>query len=232
MKVAKHGNRAVSSQCGSADFLDSLNIPIRLTPQEAKNFLNERGFVFLYAPDYHPAMKLIKETRKILGIRTAFNLLGPLLNPACPTHLIAGVADKRLLPIYSDVLLRSNVKRALIVHGNGLDEINFLGPVEVIEIYNNKKKYYQLDPNDYNLNYCSLSDIQGGDSLLNKKLILTAFSGKESAISDTIIFNAGVAFYLMNVIFSIQEGINLARRLIKNGTVINYIEKLRVVSYA
>ncbi len=230
--VAKHGNRSVSSKCGSADLIESLNIPIHASAAEAKQLLVNSRFAFLFAPDFHPAMKSIKAIRQALRIRTTFNLIGPLLNPARPSHIIIGVYDKNLLDAFADVLQKLGVSRALVVHGNGLDEINCLGPVDIVEVAPQEKKRYQLDPRDFGLRYCSLSDLQGGNPVLNRKLLLTALSSTDSPITETLLFNAGIAVNLINPEISIREGIQRARTAIEKGIVLSHIKRLSEVNYA
>ena len=130
--VAKHGNRAVSSRCGSADLLAALDIPIHLSIEQTQDALRTNQFAFLFSPNFHPAMKAITPIRRSLSVHTTFNLIGPLLNPASPAFYLIGVYEKRLLNIFADVVQRLNIKRALIVHGNGLDEISCIGPVNAI----------------------------------------------------------------------------------------------------
>ncbi len=232
IKVAKHGNRSVSSKCGSADFLESLDIPIHLSPHDAQKALNHQGFAFLYAPDFHPAMQAVKNIRQALGIRTTFNLLGPLLNPATPSHLIIGVYEKRLMDIFADTLQKLPIKRALVVHGSGLDEINCLGSVDVIEVTPSSQQRYSLNPNDFGLPYCRLSDLQGGTSSFNRTQLMKALSGEASSIHNTIIFNVGVALHLVNSTITIQEGITLATRAAEDGTTLTYIKHLKESNHA
>jgi anthranilate phosphoribosyltransferase len=232
VKVAKHGNRAVSSRCGSADLLTALKIPIYLSQAQVQHALDTQQFAFLFAPIFHPAMQTIASVRHALGVRTTFNLIGPLLNPTQPTHYLIGVYETRLLEIYADVLQKLNVKRAIVVNGNGLDEISCIGPVNVIEVTPLEKKRYTIDPNDYGFSYCSKASLQGGNAEKNKQLILAAFNGEQSPILDTIILNAAVALHLVNHCPNIEAGVTLATEAIQRGTVLSFIDRLRAYSYA
>lgn len=227
IKVAKHGNRAVSSRCGSADLIAALDIPIYSSVAQVQQALDQHHFAFLLASHFHPAMKSIAPVRRALGVRTTFNLIGPLLNPATPAYYLTGVYESRLLEIYADLLQKLNIKRAFVVHGNGLDEISCIGPVDVIEVTPFSKKYYQIDPRNYGFSYCSKESLQGGDVERNKKLILAAFGGEKSAIADTIVLNAAVALYLTEHCASVEAGILLAQEAIGNKVVLSFIEKIR-----
>lgn len=230
--VAKHGNRAVSSRCGSADLLAALNIPIHLSTREIQQALHQHHFAFLLATDFHPAMKIIAPIRRSLGIRTTFNLIGPLLNPTKPAYYLAGVYEPRLLTIYADVLQQLTIKRALVVNGNGLDEISCVGPVNVIDVTPTEKKQYVIDPKKYGFSYCTKESLQGGDAEKNKELILAAFNGKKGPILDTIILNAAVALQIVNYSPSIEAGIIAAHEAINQGKVLSLIDQLGASHHA
>lgn len=206
-RVAKHGNRSVSSQCGSADLLEALGVAIDISPESVANCINELGIGFCFAPNFHPAMKKIKKIREELGIRTTFNMLGPLLNPAKAQHYLMGVFSEQYMDLLADVLLNLKVKHALVVHGCGLDELSTLGPAQVIEVTLHGKHYYSIDPKQFGFQYCQLQDLQGGDPNTNANLIKDAFSGKPSPIADTIALNAGVALYVADLVATIDEGV-------------------------
>ena len=227
VKVAKHGNRAISSTCGSADVLEALGIPIDHQVDQAVAALNDVGFAFLFAPNFHPAMKTIKDVRTALGVRTTFNLIGPLLNPAQPAYYLMGVANENLLETFADVLHQLNTKRAFVVHGNGLDEINCLGPNKVIEITPKGKKHLTIDPKDYGFQYCQLNDLCGGDAQKNKQRITQVFQGKPSALADTIILNAAVALMISGFCTTIEEGIHAAKTQLANGQALQYLERCK-----
>lgn len=209
VKVAKHGNRASSSKCGSADLLESLGFDFEKPT---------RGdFTFLFAPKFHPAMQEIAPVRKKLGIRTVFNLIGPLVNPARPTYTLMGVATNDLLENISSVLLKLGTKRSLVFHGNGLDELSTLGPCDVIEVSKNEKKRYRIDPLELGFRKASLNELEGGEAKENISLLKAALHGKEGAIFDTLVLNAGVAVYIYGKASSIGEGIEMAKQAAKEG---------------
>lgn len=224
INVTKHGNRAVSSSCGSADILRTFGIKTNLSASQARHMLSELGFTFLYAPNFHPAINNVKEIRQSLGVRTIFNLIGPLLNPAQPKHYLLGVYDKCLLKPFADVLFKLKTKRSLVVHGNGLDELNCIGVNQVIEVTPEGKKSYTLDPKTYGLNYCKLEALQGGNAKLNHQLIMNAFNGEKGPITDTILFNAAVALNIVGFCDSIEKGLSVASSAIEDGKVLSFIE--------
>lgn len=224
--TAKHGNRSVSSKCGSADFIESLDIPIDLPAKQAEQCLNNHHFVFLFAPNFHPCMKQFSALRKKLGVRTTFNLIGPLLNPTNPQYLLAGVYHPKLLPIYADYLAQSKTARALVVHSCGLDEITLLGPTQVIEIIGDKKKQYFIEPEKLGFQLSNLHDIQGGDAKTNKKLLLNALAGEAGAIQDTILLNSAAALYISKQVSTIEEGVAMSKQQVDRDRVIPFIHSL------
>ena len=227
INVAKHGNRAVSSRCGSADILEAFGIATDLSALEAHSMIHHLGFTFLYAPNFHPAMQRVIAVRAALRVRTIFNLMGPLLNPVQPLHYLMGVYDPKLLEPFADVLLKLKTKRSLVVHGNGLDELNCIGPNQVIEVTPNGKKAYFIDPKDYGFNYCSLKDLQGGDVAYNKQLIMNVFKGKSGPIADTITLNAAVALTNVGFCSAIAEGVAVAHDALQNGTVLEFLRRCK-----
>ncbi len=224
--VAKHGNRSVSSKCGSADFFEALGVDINLPIENIQASLANHNFAFLYAPNFQPLMSQFKQLRNELKTRTTFNLVGPLLNPTHPDFYLLGVYDKRLLPIYADILIKSKIKRALVVHSCGTDEISLLGKTDIIEVNGETKKQYSIDVHDFAMQHCELKDLQGDDAETNKNLILKALKGEPSPIRDTIILNAGAALYASMNAKSIQEGVAKAANQIKSGKVILFIDTL------
>lgn len=225
VKVAKHGNRAVSSNCGSADLLEALGIKIDMSPDHVKECIENIGIGFCFAPAYHPATQKVKSIRSRLGVRTTFNLLGPLLNPASASHYLLGVYSEKHLNLIADCLQKLAVTHALVVSGQGLDELSLLGPAKVVEIRATEKREYELDPKDFGFDYCQLSDIQGGDPQKNAQLVSEIFDGKQGAMSDNIIFNAGVGLYVADHVTTIAEGIALARENLRQGKVLELIQK-------
>lgn len=215
--VAKHGNCAVSSKCGSANVLEKFGVNIEMSTNEIKNCIQNMGIGFCFAPLFHPALKKVKSVRKQLKGATTFNLLGPLLNPAKISYTLIGVYKKELMSNIAECVKKLKIKKAMIVHGNGLDELNLMGSNHVIEISRNQEKIYEIDPKKYGLNYCNLKDIQGGEADVNAQLILEVFEGKQGPIFDTILLNAGAALYISNKASTILNGINLAREKLLSG---------------
>jgi len=232
--TAKHGNRSVSSQCGSADILESLGININLNINQVHESLKENNFAFLFAPNFHPTFQQYKTLRKSIGAPTTFNLLGPVINPIQPQYLVIGVYNTQLLNLYADFLVNSKIQRGLVVHSCGLDEITLLGPTQVVEVNGETKKEYVINPKDYGFAYCELSDIQGGDINLNKKLLLDCLSGERGPIQDTVILNAAAGLYASFAAPTFQEAIVVAREQIQNGRTLDFLRQLLQyqVSYA
>lgn len=216
--VAKHGNRAVSSQCGSADLIAALGVPLDLSAEQIATGIDECGFGFYYAPHFHVALQKLREIRKRLRVPTAINLLGPLLNPTHPTHYLCGVAKPKLVPIYADVFALAGKGKALVFNGHGVDELTCVGPTEAILIENGEKKPLNIVPSDYGLKSCTLEDLRGGDAAYNVKLLHTIFGGQTGPLADTIALNAGVALFVCGIVENISEGVQRAKRNLENGT--------------
>ncbi|MDR2860239.1 MAG: anthranilate phosphoribosyltransferase [Elusimicrobiota bacterium] len=217
--VAKHGNRSVSSKCGSADLLDALGVNINLKPEESQEILRKIGICFMTAVIYHPAMKIVSPVRKDLGIRTVFNIIGPLSNPAGAKYQLLGVYDDALVEPLAQVLLNLGLKRAAVVHGHdGSDEITLTGETRVCEVYDGKLKNYFIDPEDFGFKKCKLSDLVGGDPKENAQIAIDVLSGKDKgAKRDVVLLNSGVCIYLAKEGISIKEGIALAAESIDSG---------------
>jgi len=224
-KIAKHGNRSVSSQCGSADLLAELGIDIHASPEQVSASIAELGIGFCFAPVFHPAMKKIKALRKALGVRTTFNLLGPLLNPAQTAYYLMGVFDPSYLQLFADTLQAMPIKRALVVHGCGLDELSCLGASTVIEVDKKGQRELTIDPKDYGLSYCELSDLQGGGAAMNAKIIQVAFSGEKGPVADTIALNAGAALYVAEKARNIAQGVEMALQSLQQGKAKNLLTR-------
>lgn len=225
VKIAKHGNRASSSKCGSGDVLEAMGIEIQMPPEKMIEAIDDIGMGFMFAPFYHPAFKEIIIVRKELGIRTLFNIIGPLLNPATPPFHLVGVADEKLLDLFADVMLMLGTKRSLIFYGNGLDELTPIGPCDVVEVTLDEKIRFTLDPKSLGFKRCLKKDLEGGEPSLNAKLILEALGGKKGAIGDTLILNAGVAVYVYGLAETIEEGIEIARKAQFEGKALEIVEK-------
>lgn len=206
--VVKHGNRAVSSKSGSADVLEALGIPIHLSPDELQKALRESGFGFCFAPDYHPMMKAVRPVRNALKIPTAFNLIGPLLNPAGTDYLQIGVYKKELVPVLAEVLFKLGTKRSLVYCGHGIDELSCIGPTEAILVTEKGMEKIEIDPEKMSLERCTLEDLKGGDAALNASLLKRPNRG----LRDTLILNAGVALFLYGPVQTIEEGVQMAKQ--------------------
>ncbi|WP_461239741.1 anthranilate phosphoribosyltransferase [Paucilactobacillus sp. N302-9] len=216
--VAKHGNRAASSKSGAADVLESLGVNINLTPAKSEALLHEIGFCFLFAQEYHQAMKYVMPVRKTLGIRTVFNILGPLTNPAHATKQLLGVYDETLLEPMANVLKQLGVKDAMVVHGqDGLDEITLSKPTSVVELRNGKITKYTIDPRDYGMKLVDKSELVGGTPHENAQITKDILAGKQGPKYDVVLLNAGAALHIANPALSIQDGIDLARKTIESG---------------
>jgi len=225
--VAKHGNRAASSSCGSADVLAALGVNIQADAKTVENCIKESGIGFLFAPLLHSAMKHAITPRREMGIRTIFNLLGPLSNPAGTKKQLIGVYDQKWVRPLAEVLNNLGSQAALIVHGaDGLDEITVTGPTFVAELKNGKVKEYQLEPGQFGLSRASLSDIKGGDPKINAELIKKIFSGRTGPTSDIVLLNAAAAVYVAGKAESIKAGIEIARQTIKSGKAMEKLENL------
>ncbi len=225
VKVAKHGNRSVSSLTGSADVLEALGVNITLTSEQISKSIDQIGIGFCYSPHFHPLTQALRPLRKQLNVATTFNMIGPLLNPARAGHIILGVSDEKLLSILADVLMQTGSIRSMVVHGTGLDEISCAGPVKIIEVSQQEKRAYILDPESLGLPRCDVADLRGGDANTNAQLLLNAFKGHDGPIANTLIFNAAVALYLYGVYPSIHHAIAHARDNLASGAVLTLLNK-------
>src|SRR5580698_6769389 len=190
-KVAKHGNRAITSRCGSADVLDALGVPTTLSPEDAAKALREKGFCFLLAPSHHPAMKAVMPVRRAMGVRTALHVLGPLLNPAGARRQVMGVYSARLVPLVAEAMTMLGVHHAFVVHGDGgLDELALSGPSEVAEVRNGNVRQYIVSPEDFGLQRAPLSALEGGDATVNAAILTAVFAGETGPRRDVVLLNA------------------------------------------
>lgn len=215
--VAKHGNRSVSSKCGAADCLEALGVKLELTAEKNELILNNVGMCFMYAPVYHSSMKYAAPVRKELGIRTIFNILGPLSNPAAASIQLMGVYDKKLVQPMARVLDNLGVKRGAVVYGDGLDEITACGKTTVCEINNGKFSDYEIDPADYNFIYAKLSDLVGGAGAENAIITKNILQGEQGAKRNAVLLNAGMSIYLAGKAENLAAGINKAAEIIDSG---------------
>lgn len=228
--VAKHGNRAATSLCGSADVLEALHIPIDLHPTEAQASLKQNNFVFLFAPLYHPKLKRFSLIRKQLGFPTVFNMLGPLLNPAHVKYQVLGTYSEENCELLAKVIAQMKVDHAIILTGeNGLDEANVAGLTTVYEVRGRTIDRYKLDAREYGLHISNNRELRGGDAKTNANIILTCFNSttKFTAVQKSVVFNSAIALYISGKSNSITEGVTLAKQLIQNGNALTQLKKLR-----
>jgi len=216
--IAKHGNRSVSSKSGSADVLKALGVNIEAEVEKVETCLSEVGIGFLFAPMLHGAMKYAIGPRKELGVRTIFNILGPLTNPAEAPFELMGVFDESLIIPLAEVLGKLGCKRAMVVHGNGLDEITIEAQTKVAEYKEGHVITYEIKPTDFGIRMAALSEIKGGSIQENAAIVQNILSGKEKgAKRDVTLLNSGAAIYVTGIAESIQDGIDLAKESIKSG---------------
>ncbi len=226
--VAKHGNRGVSSPCGSADILKSLGVNIDIPVKKVEECLHKVGIAFLFAPNFHPAMKYAAGPRRELGKRTFFNILGPLTNPAFVDRQVIGVYSKDLLDKMANVLKKMGAKKAIICHSkDGMDEISLCDDTYIAELTEKGKiKNYILNPEDYGFKKVDEVKLKGGNILDNTKIALDILNGKKGPKTDVVILNAGAAIYVSGVVDSIKEGINKAQESIESGAARGKLEDL------
>ncbi len=227
--VAKHGNRSVSSLVGSADVLEELGVNINITPEAAEQCLNETGIVFMFAPVYHSAMKYVAKTRKEIGIRTIFNVIGPLVNPASVEHQLVGVYSESLLKPIAKVLRNLGSKRAMVVHGaDSMDEITITGKTSVAELKEGVVKTHQIDPIELGINPAQLSDLKGGVSAKeNAEITLSILKGDEIGPKrDVAVLNAAAAILVAGSAENLKEAMGIASNSILNGNAHKKLEKL------
>jgi len=229
VKVAKHGNRGVSSKCGSADVLEALGLKIDASPEKSAKCLKDLNFCFLFAPVYHKAMKYAIGPRREIGIRTIFNLIGPLSNPAKADCQIIGVFDPDLAPLFAETLRDLGARRALLVHGdNGLDELSLVSGSSVVELTGDGEILnYSVKPEDFELERCELKDLAGGDAARNAGIVKEIFQGEKGAKTDAVLLNAGAGLYVAGRSDTIKEGIHLAGQTIHSGAPLSLLEKLQ-----
>ena len=227
VKVAKHGNKSVSSKCGSADVLERLNININLGPKEVEASINNNNFGFMFAPGYHSAMKHVGAVRKKIGKRTIFNLIGPLSSPAKVKRQVVGVFDKKLLSIFAQSLKNLNIKKALIVNSeDGLDEISPYANTNVVELNNGKIREFVLNPNDLNIKVNDFNHIIGKDPIYNAEKIKEIFKGKDTDFSIAVCLNAAAGLLVAEKSNNFSDAYQKLRKHILSGQVINHISKL------
>ncbi|GJQ10717.1 hypothetical protein GpartN1_g2508.t1 [Galdieria partita] len=224
-KVAKHGSHSSSSKCGSADVLEALGVKVSLSPYAVARCLEEVGIAFLYAPRYHPSMKLVSGIRKGLRIRTAFNLLGPLTNPALVSRQVIGVSHEELMEKLATALQLLGTERSWVVHCSGLDELSPLGSATILEVTPDEIHRLVINPAHYGFPTCQLEDLQGADANYNANILRECLRGTPSAISNSIILNAGAALVVSGMSESFGEAITLAARTLMSGSALDLLER-------
>ena len=231
MKVSKHGNRAASSLCGTADCLEALGVNISQSPERCNELLKEVGMCFFFAQKYHSSMKYVGAIRKELGFRTVFNILGPLTNPASPKLFLLGVYDEYLVEPLAQVLVNLGVKRGMVVYGQDkLDEISLSSPTKICEIKDGWYKTSVICPEDFGLKRCSKEDLKGGAPDENAKITRAILGGEKGPKRDAVLMNAGASLYIGGKADSIADGIKLAAELIDSGKALAVLDKFIEVS--
>ena len=233
MKVAKHGNRAASSKCGTADCLEALGVNIDQSPEKCVELLQKAGMCFFFAQKYHTSMKYVGAIRKELGFRTVFNILGPLTNPGSPKMQLLGVYDEYLVEPLAQVLISLGVERGMVVYGQDkLDEISMSAPTTVCEFKDGWFKSYVIAPEDFGLERCTKEDLVGGTPAENAQITRAIFQGEKGPKRNAVLMNAGAALYIGGKAATLQDGITLAAELIDSGKAAQTLEQLIAVSNA
>jgi anthranilate phosphoribosyltransferase len=232
VKVAKHGGRSVSSKCGSADVLEVLGVNVNLTADKVASLVNEIGIAFMFAPNFHPAMRYAAPVRKKLGIRTIFNVLGPLANPALATRQVLGVYDKSLTQTMAEVLSKLGSEHVMVVHGeDGMDEISISSRTTVTELKNKTITTYTIQPSDFGLDVADLKMIQVENAEASKAMMLDVLNGSQGPHRNITILNAGAAIYISGISSTLKEGIEKAASVIDQGLALKKLEALKVASH-
>ncbi len=223
--VAKHGNRSVSSKSGAADVLEALGVKITIAPENMQKVLEEAGICFMFAQKYHGAMKYVAPVRKELGIRTIFNILGPLTNPACADMQLLGVYSEELVEPMAEVLVKLGIIKGMVVYGqDGLDEISLSAPTTCCEIRNGEIKKYVIEPEMFGFTRCRKTDLTGGDPVENAQITRDILAGKQGPMREDVLLNAGAAIHIAKGI-SMEEGIQLAADMIDSGKAMEKLEE-------
>ena len=230
IKVAKHGNKAVSSKCGSGDVLEALNIKINLEPNEIEEQINTNNFGFMFAPNYHSAMKFVGPTRKKRGKRTIFNMIGPLSNPALVQRQVVGVFDKKLLKIFANSLKNLKIKFAWIVNSeDGLDEISPYAKTKVIQLKDDKISEILIDPNNLEINADNFNSLLGDDAKFNANKMIDIFKGEDNDFSKAVCLNAAAGLLVTEKFVDFKDAYNNTREYILSGKSFKHLEKIQSV---
>lgn len=225
--VAKHGNRSVSSRCGSADVLEALDLNINLTPEQVGACIDNVGIGFLFAPALHGAMKYAIGPRREIGIRTVFNILGPLTNPAGAQHMVVGVYDPNLTEVLAGVLANLGTSNAVVCHGaGGLDEVSNLGPTKISEVKNGKVTTYYLDPQKHNFSYSTIDQLRGGTAQENAKITRSILQGEQGPRRDIVLLNTALSLVVAGVAEDVDEGVAKAAAVLDTGAALEKLNEL------
>lgn len=228
IKIAKHGNRAASSQCGTADCLEALGVNIDLTPEQCMELLQKDGICFFFAQKYHTSMKYVGAIRKELGFRTVFNILGPLTNPASPQRQLLGVYDRSLVEPLARVLTSLGVKRGMVAYGEDkLDEISLSAPTFICEFNQGNYKSYTIRPEDFGFSQCTKEDLRGGTPEENAQITLSVLKGEKGQKREAVLLNAGAALFIGEKAGSFAEGVKLAEEIIDSGRALQKLEDFK-----
>ena len=228
VKVAKHGNKAVSSKCGSGDVLEALNIKINLEPKDIEAQINKNNFGFMFAPNYHSAMRFVGPTRKKIGKRTIFNMIGPLSSPALVKRQVVGVFDKKLLNIFANALNNLDIKFAWIVNSeDGLDEISPYAKTNVIQLKDNKISEITIDPKELNINADKFENIVGNDAKFNANKLINIFKGEDNDFSKAVCLNAAAGLIVSEKYDDFKLAYNYSRDFIKSGKSYKHLIKIQ-----
>lgn len=229
LPVVKHGNRSISSRCGSADLIEALGFTLPLDEIQAAECFAATGFTFLFAPYFHPAMKALAPIRAALGIRTVFNLLGPLTNPAAPRFRLIGAYDAATAELMAGTLAGMDIERAWVVHGAaGWDEATPIGPFLAFDVARDAIRRYEIDPREFELEPCRVHDLAGGDAGANLAALLEVFAGRDrGAHFSALALQCGLALFIAGRAVSIQTGIDMARTAVDSGRAQEWLRRLR-----
>ena len=230
IKVAKHGNKAVSSNCGSADVLEALKININLKPNEAEQSIEKVNFAFLFAPNYHQAMKHVAGARKKIAKKTIFNLIGPLSNPAQVKKQVVGVFNEKWMMPFALALKENNVENAFIVHSeDGMDEISPFAKTKIVELNNGKIKSYLINPTDLNITYKNKENLKGKNAEYNAQKVIDIFKGELNEFSDSVALNAAAGLIISDKEKNFKKAFDLSKQHLKSGKVYKHLQKIQSI---
>jgi len=225
--VAKHGNRSISSKCGSADILEAMGVNMQVRPTQVSSIIETVGIGFLFAPHFHPAMRYVQPVRKALGIRTMFNMLGPLTNPAFAQAQLIGIYDLNLTEKIAQAMQSIGLKRVMVVHGGGMDEITTLGKTQVVEVNNKSIRKYTIYPTEFGISIPSLKDLQAFDLKTSVRYFNEVLKGKQNPRLDIVLLNAAAVLYISGKVTSIKAGYHLASDIVQSGKAMNKFEQFK-----